>query len=85
MSSGGQVTATGLQYAIGWYDDWYVIWNVSKPGKPVAYEQWRNPEGWKILAQRFLQLEGIDLTRFDPSGRTDSASTEQTPTVSFPA
>lgn len=51
MSGGGKVIATGRRYAIGWYEDWYVIWKVSEPEKPVAYEELRNPGGWKILAE----------------------------------
>jgi hypothetical protein len=84
MSDGGKVVATGRRYAIGWYDDWYVIWNVSEPGKPVAYEEGRNPGGWRILAERFLSLENIDLTRFDASGGTAYESTKRTSTVTFP-
>lgn len=77
MSGEGKVITTGRQYAIGWYDDWYVIWNVSKTGKPVAYEESRSPEGWKILAERFLQLESIDLTRYNPSDGMDTTNVGQ--------
>ena len=69
--SGGKVIATGRQYAIGWYDDWYVIWNVSEPGKPVAFEESRSPEGWKILSDQFFQLESIDLIPLRIPGATN--------------
>lgn len=75
--SGGKVIATGRQYAIGWYDDWYVIWNVSEPGKPVAFEESRSPEGWKILSDQFFQLESIDLTKFNPSEGIDTTNVGQ--------
>ena len=77
MTKRAAIIATGRRYAIGWYDNWYVIWNVSEPGKPVAYEESRNPEGWKILAERFLQLESIDLLGFDPSDGIDTTDVGQ--------
>ena len=72
MGERARLVATGNTFAIGSSDDSYAIWNMTQQGRPVVTKWPLNEAGWQAAAARFLQLEGIDVSKHEPATEISS-------------